>query len=77
MALRRQLRAGRLPEPEVRAVAHLAWSRLTVARRLTFIDMFRRLFLYWHITHLIFFIAMFVLLALHVATAIIFGAGGG
>lgn len=77
LALRRRLRRGRLPEPEVRAVSHLIHDQLTVARRIAFLALFRRLFLYWHVTHLVFFVAMIVLLVLHVATAIMFGAGMG
>ncbi len=73
--LRRRLRKqGALPEPEVQAVVGLVKDRVTMARRLAFLGLFRRLFLYWHVTHLIFFVAMFVLLVLHVGAAVLFGA---
>lgn len=73
-ALRRKLRRGRLPKREVRAVIGLVRTQVTIARRVAFLDFFRRLFLYWHVTHLIFFVAMFVLLVLHVGAAVMFGA---
>ena len=76
--LRQRLRRrGRLPRGEVVAVVGLVKSQITTARRLAFLGLFRRLFLYWHVTHLIFFIAMFALLVLHVGAAIFFGAGLG
>jgi hypothetical protein len=67
-------RRGRLPKGEVLAVIGLVKSQITTARRLAFLGLFRRLFLYWHVTHLIFFVAMFALLVLHVGAAIYFGA---
>ena len=69
-------RIGHLPRAEVRAVVGLVKERVTLARRLAFLALFRRLFLYWHVTHLIFFVAMFVLLVLHVVAAVMFGAVG-
>lgn len=74
-ALRRRVRRkGRLPAAEVHAVVTLVQEQITIARRLAFLGLFRRLFLLWHITHLIFFFAMFVLLVLHVGSEILFGA---
>jgi len=74
-ALRRRLRRqGRLPRREVGAIIGLVRTQVTIARRMAFLDFFRRLFLYWHVTHLIFFVAMFVLLVLHVGAAVMFGA---
>jgi hypothetical protein len=73
--LRRRLRRqGRLPRQEVLAVIGLVRTQVTIARRVAFLDFFRRLFLYWHVTHMIFFVAMFVLLIVHVGAAIMFGA---
>ena len=69
-------RAGKLPAKEVDAIVGLVKERVTLARRLAFLGLFRRLFLYWHVTHLVFFVAMFVLLVLHVGAAVMFGAIG-
>jgi len=74
-ALRRRVRRlGRLPHEEVRAVITLVHEQVTIARRLAFLGLFRRLFLYWHVTHLIFFVAMLIMLVLHVGSGLLFGA---
>jgi len=52
----------------------LVKEQVTLARRLAFLGLFRRLFLYWHVTHLIFFVAMFVFLVIHVGAAVYFGS---
>ena len=74
-ALRRRLRRqGRLPAAEAHAVVELIRTQIVIARRIAFLGLFRRLFLTWHVTHLVFFVAMFVFLVLHVGAAIMFGA---
>ena len=74
-ALRRRLRRqGGLPAAEAHAVVELIRSQITIARRLAFLGLFRRLFLTLHVTHLVFFVAMFVFLVLHVGAAVMFGA---
>ena len=76
--LRRRLRRfGGLPEREVHAVVELVRDQIVTARRLAFLGLFKRLFLYWHMTHFVFFFAMVVLLVLHVAAAMFFGASLG
>lgn len=74
--LRARLRRLRgLPAGEVRAIVALVRAEVTLARRIAYADLFRRLFGWWHVVHLIFFVAMFALLVLHVGSALFFGVG--
>jgi hypothetical protein len=76
-ALRRRLLAERrLPRNEAHALLDLLRRRVAAERRIAFLGTFRRFFTYWHVTHLIFFVAMFAMLVLHVASVLFFGAGG-
>lgn len=72
-ALRRRLRLHFPPHAARQAVA-LVKRQVALERRVAFLEPFKRLFLYWHITHLIFFFAMFILLAAHIGTELFFGA---
>jgi hypothetical protein len=72
---RRLVRGSGLPRKEVDVVVALVRSQVTAARRIAFLGLFRRLFSWWHVVHLVFFVAMFALLVLHVAAALFFGAG--
>lgn len=77
-AMHRRLRLGkRLARRERRALFTLIRRQTAIARRLAFLDTFRRVFTYWHLIHLAFFAAMLVLLFLHVGTELFFGAGLG
>jgi len=76
--LRRRLQKERhLARREAHALLALIGRQVATVRRIAFLGTFRRLFTYWHVTHLIFFVAMFALLVLHVATVLFFGAGMG
>jgi hypothetical protein len=76
-ALRRQLlRERRLPRREAHALLELLRRRVAAERRIAFLGTFRRFFTLWHVTHLIFFVAMFAMLVLHVASVLFFGAMG-
>lgn len=50
-----------------------AKSELTVARRIAFLRTSQKLFQLWHIFHLPFAIAMFVIMVIHVIVTIVFG----
>lgn len=75
-ALRRRLHLAFSPGLAAPAL-ELLQRQVALERRVAFLGLFRRLFLYWHVTHLIFFFAMFILLVLHVGAALFFGAGMG
>ncbi len=74
---RRLLRQRRLAREQTRTLIALIRRQVAIARRVAFLDVFRRVFLYWHIIHLAFFAAMLVLLVLHVGAELFFGAGLG
>jgi len=72
--LRRRMRRERnLARNEARAIFELIARQVATARKVAFLDTFRSLFGYWHVVHLVFFAAMLVLLALHVASELFFG----
>lgn len=50
-----------------------AKSEIIIARRIALLRTFQKLFHWWHIFHLPFAIAMFVIMVIHVAVTIIFG----
>jgi len=51
----------------------MASRRITLTRRIAFLQQFKRIFHYWHVVHLPFSIVMFVILSIHVGVAIAFG----
>lgn len=51
----------------------VAKSEIIVARRIALLRTFQKLFHWWHIFHLPFAIAMFVIMIIHVAVTMIFG----
>ncbi len=73
-ALRRRLKLHFPPHAAGQAIA-LVKRQVALERRVAFLEPFKRLFLYWHITHLIFFFAMFILLVAHIGSELYFGAG--
>ena len=76
-ALRRHLLSERrLPRSEAHALLGLLRRRVAAERRIAYWGTFRRFFTYWHVTHLIFFVSMFSMLVLHVASVLFFGAVG-
>jgi hypothetical protein len=50
-----------------------AKSEITIARRIAFLRTSQKLFHMWHLFHLPFAIAMFVIMIIHVVVTIIFG----
>jgi len=71
---RRLLQQRRLARRETQALLALIRRQMAIARRVAFLDTFRRVFTYWHVIHLAFFAAMVVLLVLHVGSEVFFGA---
>lgn len=58
---------------ERKELMRAAKSELTMARRIAFLRTSQKLFQLWHIFHLPFAIAMFVIMIIHVAVTIVFG----
>jgi hypothetical protein len=71
---RRLLKQRRLARRETQALLALIRRQMAIARRVAFLDTFRRVFTYWHVIHLAFFAAMLTLLLLHVGAEVFFGA---
>ncbi len=57
----------------IRHLHTLAARRITLTRRIAFLEKFRQIFHYWHVVHLPFSIVMFVILIIHVGVAVAFG----
>ena len=57
----------------VKQLHRLANRRITLTRRIAFLEQFQQIFHYWHVIHLPFSIVMFVILLIHVGVAIAFG----
>jgi hypothetical protein len=51
----------------------LANRRITLTRRIAFLQQFKLIFHYWHVVHLPFSIVMFLILFVHVGVAVAFG----
>lgn len=54
-------------------IAHLALEQDRLVRQIVLLEPFQRLFRYWHVFHLPLAIVMFLILAVHVTVAILFG----
>ena len=62
-----------IDENQHKELMKAAKSELTIARRIAFLRTSQKLFQLWHIFHLPFAIAMFVIMVIHVLVTIIFG----
>jgi hypothetical protein len=71
---RRLLRQRRLARGQTQALLGLIRRQVAITRKVAFLDTFRRVFTYWHVIHLVFFVAMLALLVLHVGSELFFGA---
>ena len=77
-ALRRRLSAfRRFQRRDLLEVLRLVREQIATARRIAFLGLFRRLFTWWHVIHLVAFVAMVVLLVLHVGATLFFGVAAG
>jgi hypothetical protein len=68
-----QLRRRTDDPAAIKRLRHLASRRIVLGRRIVFLEQIQQLFHYWHVIHLPFSIVMFVILAIHVGVAIVFG----
>ena len=72
-ALFRNTRAAAEGQKVMHDVYKIARQRMTLMRRIAFLEQLKRIFHYWHVIHLPFTIILFVILIVHVAVAIAFG----
>jgi len=72
-ALKQRLRTVEAPEALKRDVLRLAAEEARLGGQVALLQPFRRLFSYWHVFHLPLAIVMFLILAVHITVAILFG----
>lgn len=73
--VKRALRKSAVPAGKRDHVLRLVERQLQIEHQLSHLQPFQRLFRYWHILHLPLAIAMFVIVAVHVTVATLFGFG--
>ncbi len=73
--VRRELAAAPLTAPQRARVLRLVERQLEVEHQLAHLQPFQRLFRYWHILHLPLAIVMFIVVAVHITVATLFGFG--
>ncbi|NUN69742.1 MAG: hypothetical protein HUU02_08535 [Bacteroidetes bacterium] len=56
-----------------RNVVRIAAERIRLTRRIQFLEQLKGYFHYWHVIHLPFTFIMFIILAVHIAVAVLFG----
>jgi hypothetical protein len=71
--LKKRIKYLNLTKLEGKEIIKAAKSEFVIARRIGLLTTFHKLFHYWHVAHLPFAIAMFVIMIIHVAVTIIFG----
>ncbi|MCW9065251.1 MAG: hypothetical protein OQJ78_03070 [Ignavibacteriaceae bacterium] len=71
--INKELRRAGIPKVERKDIANSAKIEIVLTRRIGLLRIFHKLFRYWHIAHLPFAIAMFVIMLVHVGVTIIFG----
>ena len=72
--LKKSLRESGITDPHsIKEIIKLFKAKITLTRRIGLLRTMQRLFNYWHIVHLPFAIAMFVIMVIHVAVTIVFG----
>ena len=71
--LKRELKKNNRRKDEVKEILQTAKSKLIMSRRIGMLQTMQKFFRYWHIVHLPFAIAMFVIMFVHIAVTIVFG----
>jgi len=72
--LKKSLReAGITNKHAIKEIIKLFKTKISLTRKIGLLRTMQRLFNYWHIVHLPFAIAMFVIMVIHVAVTIVFG----
>jgi hypothetical protein len=71
--IRKALKAEKLPKIVQKEIINSAKYEIVLTRRIGMLRTFHKLFRYWHIAHLPFAIAMFVIMLVHVGVTLAFG----
>ena len=72
-SLHKRIKHLDLIRADKKAVFEAAKEEIILARRIGLLRTFQKVFHYWHIAHLPFAIAMFVIMFIHVGVTIVFG----
>jgi len=72
--LKRTLRKYRLSEASIKGITRLIKNEISLNKKLQRLQSMQRLFKYWHIIHLPFALIMLVIMIIHVAITLAFGA---
>ena len=72
--LRKELIASGADKHHIQEIMETARSKTVILRRIGLLKTMQKIFRYWHIVHLPFAIVMFVILFIHVAVTVAFGA---
>lgn len=71
--IKKELRSTGLPTIVRKDIIRAAKYEIVLARRIGLLRTFQKIFRYWHIAHLPFALAMFVIMFVHVVVTIVFG----
>jgi len=71
--LKKRIKSLQLTKEEGKEIIQAAKSEIVISRRIGLLTTFHKLFHYWHVAHLPFAIAMFVIMIIHVGVTVIFG----
>jgi hypothetical protein len=71
--IKKELKKAGIPKVVRKDIANSAKIEIVLTRRIGLLRIFHKLFRYWHIAHLPFAIAMFVIMLVHVGVTIVFG----
>ena len=68
------MKSNKLTRQESKKILHLVKHEISLNRRIDRLLTMQKLFTYWHVAHFPFAIVMLVVMAIHVAVTIVFGA---
>ncbi len=58
---------------DVKKIISLANKKIVLVQRIALLEFSKKIFHYWHVVHLPFTIVMFLILAIHITVAVLFG----
>jgi len=68
------MKSNKLTRQESKKILHLVKHEISLNRRIDRLLTMQKVFTYWHVAHFPFAIVMLVVMAIHVAVTIVFGA---
>jgi hypothetical protein len=71
--IKKNMNEAGLSKLKKKEILHKAKNEIVLSRRIGMLQTMQKLFKYWHIAHLPFAIAMFVIMVIHVIVTVVFG----